>query len=142
MTLYICMYTIKMFHQFESTEFNHDWFHTSFIKQFNNVEKACRNKDNSALIKLLTGAYDKEEKAWKSIFSSLGGPNGFPMRENLIRLKSVADYLFDQCDKNDVWQFTTSLRAFKVIAKNTFWHDPSNIKVTNKKQLWKLIGRV
>tara|TARA_B100000795_G_C22758148_1_gene422408 strand:- start:910 stop:1320 length:411 start_codon:yes stop_codon:yes gene_type:complete len=136
------MYTTKMFHQFQSTEFNHDWFHTSYIKQFNNIEKACRNKDNSKLIQLLTGTHDNEEKAWKSIVSSLGGPNGLPMREQLIRLQRVTDYLFDQYKNNEVWQFATSLHAFEAIAKKTFWHDPSNIKVTKRKQLWKLIGKV
>jgi hypothetical protein len=132
-----------MFHQyFRSAEFNHDWFHTSYIKQFDNVEKACLHKDNSELIKLLTGTHDKEKKAWKSIVNSLGGPNGFPMKDDLRRIKRVFDYLLDQCENNEVWQFATSLRVFEAIAKDTFWHDPSNIKVTKKKKLWKLLGKV
>jgi hypothetical protein len=132
-----------MFKQYlQSAEFNHEWFHKSYIKQFDNVEKACLNKDNSELIRLLTGRHDKEKKAWKSIVNSLGGPNGFPMKDDLRRIKRVFDYLLDQCENNEVWQFATSLRVFEAIAKDTFWHEPSNIKVMKKKKLWELIGRV
>ena len=116
---------------FLETEFKHGLWDKSYLEQFAKIERACQQKNNSSLIILLTGSYDKEEKAWTRIFRELGGPHGYPMKEDLRRIQQVVNYLFGQ----DGWQFTTSLRAFKTIAKKTYWHNPYNIEVQPTKQL-------
>jgi hypothetical protein len=130
---------------FLETEFKHGLWDKSYLEQFAKIERACQQKNNSSLIILLTGDYDKEEKAWTRIFRDFGGPHGYPSQKNIRRIQKVANYLFGQYFQ-DVWQFGTSLRAFKTIAKKTYWHDPwhdpHSKEVQPVKQLWELLGIV